>query len=141
MNWVEIIRFLAHHVLLLSLVAVLISAAVTIFSNWKHGLPILVTTLLLIWGGTMMQQTHFYYRAAARQCAQNLQAIAKTKQSWAAGQRKNPGDAPVAAELFGPGKYLRREPVCPLYGRYQLGTVAEQPVCDHEPWFEDSSAR
>jgi hypothetical protein len=62
-------------------------------------------------------------------CIGNLKAIQGAKTAWAIEHKKQPGDTPTDADLFGPDKYMREKPTCPEGGIYKFNSVAEKPSC------------
>ena len=77
-------------------------------------------------------------------CIANLMLIEGAKSTWALENKKELGDVPSEAELFGPAQYLRERPECPQGGVYTVGAVGENPKCsiqEHNRQFEESHAR
>jgi general secretion pathway protein G len=62
-------------------------------------------------------------------CVANLRTIDGAKATWALEQRKNNGDVPTDADLFGPTSYIREKPSCPANGTYSLNQVDQKPTC------------
>ncbi len=62
-------------------------------------------------------------------CQANLNAIHGAKATWSLEMRKSDADVPTDADLFGPGKTIRRKPLCPANGSYDLKAVSEEPTC------------
>ena len=62
-------------------------------------------------------------------CINNLGAINGAKATWAVEMRKTDTDVPTDADLFGPGKTIRRKPLCPARGNYDLKAVSEEATC------------
>ena len=62
-------------------------------------------------------------------CVANLRTIDGAKATWALEQRKNNGDVPTDADLFGPTSYIREKPGCPANGTYSLNQVDQKPTC------------
>jgi len=62
-------------------------------------------------------------------CVANLKSMDGSKTAWAIEHKKQPTDIPTDADLFGPDKYMRQKPMCPLGGKYRLNSVQEKPTC------------
>ena len=62
-------------------------------------------------------------------CIGNLKTIEGAKATWSLEMRKSDADVPTDADLFGPGKTIRRKPECPSSGNYDLKAVSEEPTC------------
>jgi prepilin-type N-terminal cleavage/methylation domain-containing protein len=62
-------------------------------------------------------------------CVANLRTIDGAKATWALEARKNNGDVPTDADLFGPTSYIREKPGCPANGTYSLNSVDTKPTC------------
>ena len=62
-------------------------------------------------------------------CVNNLMTIQAVKQDWAAEHHKLSNEVPMDSDLFGPDKYIRERPLCPLGGTYTLGAVSEPARC------------
>src|SRR6266446_5060864 len=62
-------------------------------------------------------------------CIANLKQIEGAKATWALENKKTGTDAPTAADLYGPTKYIRDEPTCPASGTYSINTVDARPTC------------
>ena len=62
-------------------------------------------------------------------CIANLKQMADAKVTWAMDNNMSETDQPVDTDLFGSEKYLRRKPVCPSKGTYDLRQVDLQPTC------------
>lgn len=69
-------------------------------------------------------------KGRARTCVVQLARIRDAKARWV---RVYPGRKPREADLFGPGRYLPREPVCPSGGTYRVNDVGEKPTCSVGP--------
>jgi prepilin-type N-terminal cleavage/methylation domain-containing protein len=74
----------------------------------------------------------FRYRELSRTtlCQTNLKSIADAKQRWALEVGAGAGDTPVDSDLFGAGAYIKARVVCPAGGRYEYGTINEDPRCE-----------
>jgi hypothetical protein len=59
-------------------------------------------------------------------CINNLRQIDGAKQQWALENHKTSSDTPTKADLL---PYLRRWPVCPQGGTYNIGSMVETPTC------------
>jgi prepilin-type N-terminal cleavage/methylation domain-containing protein len=62
-------------------------------------------------------------------CVANLRTMDGAKATWALEQKKNNGDVPTDADLFGPTSYIREKPGCPAGGTYSLNQVDQKPTC------------
>jgi len=62
-------------------------------------------------------------------CVANLRTMDGAKATWALEQKKNNGDVPTDADLFGPTSYIREKPSCPAGGAYSLNQVDQKPTC------------
>lgn len=62
-------------------------------------------------------------------CVINLKNIEGAKVRWAAEHGKLSTETPSADDLFGKGKYIRDQPVCPSGGTYSLNPVEDKPTC------------
>jgi hypothetical protein len=62
-------------------------------------------------------------------CIGNLTQIQTAKNQWALENKKTTSETPDAMELYGPQKYIRREPTCPAGGTYSINSVEETPTC------------
>lgn len=67
----------------------------------------------------------------AKACSVNLQRMEDAKEMWATERGQSGAGRPVEAELYGPGAYLRRAPVCPDGGTYATGDLLTQATCSH----------
>jgi prepilin-type N-terminal cleavage/methylation domain-containing protein len=68
-------------------------------------------------------------------CISNLRQINNAKASWS-GEKAVLGNAlPTDADLFGPDKYVREKPVCPIDGDYTLETLDKRPTCSYGPTY------
>ncbi len=65
-------------------------------------------------------------------CINNLRQIDGAKEQWALENKKDIGSTPTGQELWGPNAYMRRQPVCPAGGTYQINPVGTAPTCSHE---------
>ncbi len=69
-------------------------------------------------------------KAAQRNaCINNLRQMDGAIEQWVLDNKKKPGDIAPDAELFGPGKYLKEKPTCPVGGIYTYGTAGTRPAC------------
>jgi len=64
-----------------------------------------------------------------RACVINLKNIEGAKVRWAAENRKLSTETPTEDEMFGKGKYIRDQLVCPSGGTYSLNPVEDKPTC------------
>ena len=62
-------------------------------------------------------------------CIANMKQIEGAKSTCALEFGKGTNDVPVAADLFGPSRYLERIPACPENGTYTLGKVGDISKC------------
>jgi hypothetical protein len=62
-------------------------------------------------------------------CIQNQRNIKGAKQQWALEHLKTASDAPLEAELFGAGKYMKEKPACPSGGTYTINPVGQNVIC------------
>ena len=63
-------------------------------------------------------------------CIANMKQIDGAKATWALEAKKNNGDTPVAADLFGTDKYIRVAPQCPSGTiDYVLTAVDQKQIC------------
>ncbi|GAB4456427.1 MAG: hypothetical protein OHK0029_14320 [Armatimonadaceae bacterium] len=69
-------------------------------------------------------------------CVANLKQLESAKEQWALDESKKPNaqkdimDAqPTGRELIGDNAYLRRTPVCPAEGTYNINVVRFMPYC------------
>jgi prepilin-type N-terminal cleavage/methylation domain-containing protein len=63
-------------------------------------------------------------------CIANMKQIDGAKATWALEARKNNGDTPTTADLFGSDKYIRVAPVCPSGSAdYVLNAVDQKQPC------------
>lgn len=67
--------------------------------------------------------------SARNACIANLKQIEGAKSTWALEFGKGTNDIPVAADLFGPSRYIERMPACPESGTYTLGKVGDISKC------------
>ncbi|MES2470693.1 MAG: prepilin-type N-terminal cleavage/methylation domain-containing protein [Patescibacteria group bacterium] len=63
-------------------------------------------------------------------CANNLKQLYGAKNTWAAENKKHPGDdEPNMSDIVGQQLSIPHEPKCPSGGQYTLGTVGQKPTC------------
>lgn len=69
--------------------------------------------------------------ASRSACVANLKMIDKEKTAWALENKKTSSDIPTEADLFGPTKYIKDRPYCPVGSAYTytLGRIDEKPRC------------
>jgi len=66
----------------------------------------------------------------AKSCVSNLKQIESAKEQWAMDFKKTSLDVPDgAADLWGAGKYIKAEPLCPSGGAYTVGNISIDPIC------------
>lgn len=64
-------------------------------------------------------------------CVENLSKIDGAKQQWALEEGRPGGALPTWDSIVGPTNYIRKTPVCPSGGTYELKAVEESPTCSH----------
>ena len=62
-------------------------------------------------------------------CITLLKEIDGAKNTWCLENHKISSDVPTDTDLFGPDKYIREKPRCPLGGVYTIGAVKDKPTC------------
>jgi type II secretory pathway pseudopilin PulG len=68
-----------------------------------------------------------------QECVRNLRAIQKAKADWGRDHPEQAGGEPTDRDLFGPGRYLSRKPVCPSGGTYHVNALGEKASCSVVP--------
>lgn len=68
-------------------------------------------------------------RSYATTCQSNLRAIQSAKTQWVGDTKPAAGVVPTFADLVGPNKYFKSEPVCPAGGTYSVNGQNEDPTC------------
>jgi len=63
-------------------------------------------------------------------CIANMKQMFGAKSTWALENKKNNGDTPNDADLFGADKYIAKKPACPAGGNYLIGQVDADVECD-----------
>lgn len=63
-------------------------------------------------------------------CIANMKQIFGAKATWALENKKNNGDTPPDADLYGPDKYIAKKPECPAGGAYLTQPVDTPVSCD-----------
>jgi competence protein ComGC len=63
-------------------------------------------------------------------CVSNLRTIDAAKATWALENKKASSETPDATQLYGPGKYIKKELTCPAGGIYSINPVEEKPTCN-----------
>jgi prepilin-type N-terminal cleavage/methylation domain-containing protein len=63
-------------------------------------------------------------------CIANMKQMFGAKATWALENKKNNGDTPADADLFGADKYIAKKPECPAGGAYTLNQVDTDVQCD-----------
>jgi hypothetical protein len=76
-----------------------------------------------------VEKTEVRYVRGKNACINNLRQIDGAKEQWALEHKKQINDVPTAADLYGPTKYIKVEPVCPDKGTYIIGPMGERPTC------------
>ena len=56
-------------------------------------------------------------------CIANMKQMHGAKASWALENKKNGGDTPLDADIFGADKDIAKKPACPAGGAYLMGNV------------------
>ncbi len=59
----------------------------------------------------------------------NLPQIEAAKKQWAVEHKQPPTAVPVESDIFGPARYIRALPLCPIGGSYALNAVSAKPTC------------
>jgi len=67
-------------------------------------------------------------------CLSNLTLLDHIKSVWAFEKGRSAWERPGDAELFGPGKYLRDKPSCPLGAIYTVHEVGNRTECSLAVW-------
>lgn len=67
--------------------------------------------------------------AQTQLCIENLGQIESAKQQWGLENQKINGDIPTTADLIGPDGYIKKEPICPGGGVYDLGSIGTLATC------------
>lgn len=62
-------------------------------------------------------------------CVANLRMMDGAKATWALENKKRDGEVPADSDLFGPGKYIPKKPVCLGGGTYNINPVGTKPTC------------
>ncbi|HUR47368.1 MAG TPA: prepilin-type N-terminal cleavage/methylation domain-containing protein [Candidatus Saccharimonadales bacterium] len=62
-------------------------------------------------------------------CIANLKQVDGAKATWALEMKKNAGDIPGDADLFGATLYIKDKPTCPGGGTYSLQDVSLKTSC------------
>lgn len=65
-------------------------------------------------------------------CITNLKAIVTAKEAWAFENNKAMSDEPTYADLKPYLDKNQTESICPLGGKYTIGTMAESPSCEYK---------
>jgi prepilin-type N-terminal cleavage/methylation domain-containing protein len=68
-------------------------------------------------------------RARQQVCIENLSQIESAKQLWGVENAKKDGDVPANTDLIGPNRYMKRDPVCPGGGNYNLNAIGNNASC------------
>lgn len=99
--------------------------------HWKSRLPLICLAALLLLIALVIPPNFVPARVSIPNyaCRANLRRIQGAKETWAMDLKKGPAEIPRPADLVGPDKYLRDNPVCPLGGAYHFRAVREKPTC------------
>jgi prepilin-type N-terminal cleavage/methylation domain-containing protein len=62
-------------------------------------------------------------------CIENLSQIESAKQIWGVEGGHTDGDPPTDVDLFGASRYMKRKPLCPAGGSYDLTSVGVNALC------------
>ena len=62
-------------------------------------------------------------------CIENLSQIESAKQIWGVENGKKDGDPPTDGDLFGSSRYMKKKPMCPGGGTYDLTSVGANATC------------
>jgi hypothetical protein len=62
-------------------------------------------------------------------CISNLKQIEGAKAIWALENKKTNSDIPATNDLYGATAYIRDEPMCPMGGKYVIGSVQQKIRC------------
>lgn len=62
-------------------------------------------------------------------CRENLRLIQQAKAHWALDHNKANLAEPLSTDLYGPGRYLPTQPLCPSGGEYFPGDMIMKPGC------------
>lgn len=73
-------------------------------------------------------------KGRASGCVGNLKAIQGAKEMWAIETLQSSLAVPTWADLAGPDKYLKRQPVCPSEGTYRIRRVRSNVRCSIGGW-------
>ena len=70
-------------------------------------------------------------RAQARKqvCIENLSQLESAKQQWGLETGQKDGDVPVQDDLIGDTKYIKKMPLCPGGGTYDLQAIGRTATC------------
>src|SRR5688572_18270490 len=70
-------------------------------------------------------------RAQARKqiCIENLSQLESAKQQWSLEAGKKDGDPPTEDDLIGQTKYIKKMPLCPGGGTYELQSIGRTATC------------
>ena len=69
-------------------------------------------------------------KGRASGCVGNLRAIQGAKEMWAIETMQSSAATPNWTDLAGAGKYLKRQPVCPSEGKYEIMRVGTNVRCE-----------
>lgn len=65
-------------------------------------------------------------------CIENLSQIETAKQLWGLEKGKTEGDIPTDNDLFGSDKHVKKKPVCPGGGNYELKPIGVTATCTED---------
>lgn len=67
--------------------------------------------------------------AQTRICITNLNKIESVKQTWGLEHAKSISEIPTEADLVGPESYLKKMPICPSNGIYDIRALNTNATC------------
>lgn len=86
------------------------------------GILLILSAIILPGFGEFTLPPHKY-------CIADLKQLQGAKATWALEKHKTGADTPKDSDLFGPGKYIRENPICRQGGTYRLGKIGEPVTC------------
>jgi hypothetical protein len=116
----------------LMLIAVALAVLAVICFRKKLALAVSLALVFLL-GATFVTPSFIPARPYAQRnaCINNLRMIHEAKAQWASEHGKSAAEIPTGSDLFGEGKYIKRDLECPRGGIYKFGNVGEEPVCSY----------
>ena len=64
-------------------------------------------------------------------CIANLNAIKHAKEKWGFDEKKSETDIPTYADIKPYLSKTQTQNICPIGGKYTLGTMSEDPSCEY----------